>query len=273
MIHFKRNFFIVILLSCLSWNSLACSILYYVDKETGKVYAVNNEDFWLDTKAYIQIEKASKNKLARLWYGWDGFAQGGINSAGLFFDVAVTPDQKMPEGYGWLKGNIGDQLLSKAKTVEEALEWMEQEKFAVHQSHFLIGDASGNAVIVEWINEERHIVKIENNFLIATNYLVSAPEEGGFPCPRFDAIEVGISQLETSDKEINLKSVGQTMLGAVQIPAEWETGKTGGTLYTSFFDITDMKMVLVPKLDNNKLIRLDLKAEFKKGKKRRIDLF
>jgi len=34
-----------------------------------------------------------------------------------------------------------------------------------------------------------------------------------------------------------------------------------------------MKMVLVPKLENSKLIQLDLKAEFAVNKKRRINLY
>lgn len=254
-------------------TSYACSILYYVDKETGKIYAVNNEDFWYDTEAYIQIEKATNKKLARLWYGWNDFAQGGINSAGLFFDVAVTPEQKMPDGYGWTNGNIGDNLLANANTVDEALAWMEEEKFAVHQSHFLIGDATGNAVIVEWIDGKQHIIKMEGNSLVATNFLINAPEEGGHPCYRYESIEERVAALEASTTDITLKSVGQTMAGAVQPPREWEKGRTGGTLYTSFFDITDMKMVLVPKLDNSKFVELDLKAEFTSGKKRRINLY
>jgi len=40
-----------------------------------KVYVVNSEDYLYDVKARIQIEPKSKNKLARLWYGWDNFAQ------------------------------------------------------------------------------------------------------------------------------------------------------------------------------------------------------
>lgn len=273
MRNLKTIFFSVILVLGYVYTSFACSILYYVDKETGKIYAVNNEDFWLDTEAYIQIEKSSKNKLARLWYGWDDFAQGGINSAGLFFDVAVTPEQKTPEDYGWSKGNIGDNLLANASTVQEALDWMEKEKFAVDQSHFLIGDATGNAVIVEWINGKQHIIHIEGNSLIATNFLINAPEEGGFPCHRYESIEDKVAALEASGSEIDLKLVGRTMIGAVQPPTEWKKGRMGGTLYTSFFDITDMKMVLVPKLDNSKLMTLDLKEEFQKGKKRRINLY
>lgn len=53
---------------------------------------------------------------------------------------------------------------------------------------------------------------------------------------------------------------------------EWEKGRIGGTLYTSFFDSTDMKMVRVPKLDNSKFIELDLKEEFAANKQRRITL-
>lgn len=262
----------VLLIVAFMAKAAGCSILYYVDRDTGKVYAINNEDFWLDTAAYIQIEKSSKNKLARLWYGWDDFAQGGINSAGLFFDVAVTPVQKMPDGYGWAKGNIGDRLLAQASTVEEALTWMEKEKFAVHQSHFLIGDATGYAVIVEWIDGVRHIIPIENSSLIATNFLINAPERGGFPCHRYDSIESRITQMEESKDPITLKTLGNTVSGAVQPPADWGEGRKGGTLYTSFFDITDLKMVLVPRLDNSKAIELDLRKEFEKGKRRKIKL-
>lgn len=272
MKNIKHQVFVIALLFCFNVSAIACSIVYYVNADTGKIYAVNNEDFWLDTDAYIQIEKASKKKLARLWYGWNNFAQGGINSEGLFFDVAVTPKQKMPEGYGWAKGNIGDNLLASASTVEEALAWMENEKFAVHQSHFLIGDATGRAVIVEWINGKQHIIEMEGNSLVATNYLINAPEEGGYPCPRFDSIEERIAQMEDSGAAIDLKAVGRTVDAAVQPAQDWEEGRKGGTLYTSFFDITDMKMVLVPKLNNSKAIQLDLREEFKKGK-RRINLF
>ena len=84
-------------------KSDACSILYYKNIATGEIYAVNSEDFFLDVDAYIQIEPKSKKNFSRLWYGWDNFAQGGINEKGLFFDAAVTPEQKKFKGMGTLK--------------------------------------------------------------------------------------------------------------------------------------------------------------------------
>ena len=57
-----------------------------------------------------------------------------------------------------------------------------------------------------------------------------------------------------------------------QAPKEIEDGKTGGTLYSTFIDITKMEFVLVYKLDNSKVIKLDLKKEFKKKNEREIEL-
>ena len=150
---------------------------------------------------------------------------------------------------------------------------METEKFAVNQSHFLIGDATGRAVIVEWIAGKQHIIERDGNSLVATNFLINAPEEGNYPCPRYNAIESGVAALEASGTEVTLKSIGQTVAGAVQVAQDWDQGRMGGTLYTGFFDITDLKMVLVPRLDNSKAIHLNLKELFTKNKKQRINLY
>lgn len=262
---------VIALLLCSFSAATACSIVYYVDPSNGKIYVVNNEDFWYDTDAYIQIIPETKNKLARLWYGWNNFGQGGINSAGLFFDVAVTPDQKVPKGYKLPKGNITDRILANCRTVDEALAYMEKEKMALTQSHILIGDAQGNAIIVEWIDGKKHIIKKEGNSLIATNYLLLKPEAGNYPCPRYASIEDRIKEMESSGDPIALPSMSGVMTQAYQTPRTLDNGKTLGTLYTSFIDITEMKMVFLPKLDGKKVMKFDLQEAFKN--KRKIELF
>ena len=185
----------------------ACSVVYYIDKHTGKIFVVNNEDYWYDVDTYIRIIPASGKHLARLWYGWDNFAQGGVNEAGLFFDGAVTPEQTVPDGYGSPKSNLGDEILRSCYTVEEALGFMEQKKIALSDAHMMIGDSTGNVIG-----------------------------------------------------------------GAVQLPGKNESGRVGGTLYSSFINISDMEFVLVYKLDNQKLTRLDLSDEFAKKRKQKIKL-
>lgn len=252
--------------------STACSVLYYVDSTTGKTYAVNSEDYWLDVDAYIQIEPKSKTKFARLWYGWDNFAQGGINDKGLFSDVAVTPKQEKINGYGNPKNNLGDKILAHCSTVEEALIFLEHAKIALNKSHMMFGDKTGKAVVVEWVNGERKLHWIKDNKLIMTNYLLSDPNAGNYPCYRYNSIEERISEMEKSGEEINLLKVGNTFGQAGQPPMESEEGRVGGAVYTSFIDITDNKFFLSYKLSNENVIKLDLNIEFDKTKRQKIKL-
>jgi penicillin V acylase-like amidase (Ntn superfamily) len=253
-------------------SSFACSVLYYVDSTTGKIYAVNSEDYWLDVDAYIQIEPRSKKKFSRLWYGWENFAQGGINEKGLFFDAAVTPEQERLKGYGNPKNNLGDKILAHCSTVKEALMFLEKEKIALNKSHLMFGDKTGEAVVVEWVDGERKLHWIKDHKLIMTNYLLTDPEAGNFPCYRYKSIEESISEMEKSGEEINLLKVGNTFGQAVQLPRENEEGRVGGTVYTSFIDITDNKFFLSYKLSNENVIKLDLNTEFNKTKRQTIKL-
>lgn len=240
----------------------ACSVLYYVDVKTGKVYAVNNEDYWYDVDAYIQIEPKTKTKYARLWYGWDNFAQGGLNDQGLFFDAAVTPNQAKIPGYGHPKNNLGDKILANCATVEEAIAFLEKEKIALTQSHLMFGDKSGKAVIVEWVKGKKELHYISGNQLIMTNYLLSEPHAGNYPCPRYASIEKRIADLERKGNDIGFLQVGNLVAQAVQPPREWEKGRVGGTVYTSFINLTDNEFILSYKLSNENIIKLNLNEEF-----------
>lgn len=253
-------------------ESQACSVLYYRDAKTGKVFAVNNEDYWYDTNPYIQIQPKSRNKLARLWYGWENFAQGGINEAGLFFDVAVTPGQEKIPGYSQPKDNLGDKILSYCTNVNEALAYLEERKIALTKSHMLFGDKTGRAVIVEWINGSKQLHWIKDNKLIMTNFLLSDSTQKTTTCQRYKSINQRLKELEEKNTTINLLRVGNVMGQAIQPPRTDKNGRTGGTLYTSFINISDMDFVLSYKTSNTNMIKLDLLLEFSKTKKQKIKM-
>jgi choloylglycine hydrolase len=246
--------------------------LYYRDTKTNKIYVANNEDYWYDVNAYIQIIPNSKNELARLWYGWDNFAQGGINSAGLFFDGAATPAQEIPGGYNKPKGNLGDDILALCSSVQEALAYLEKRKVALTNGHIMFGDKNGNAAVVEWIEGQKTLNWISGNKLLMTNFLLSDTTKGNYPCYRYNSIEERISKMEKDVSLINLRDVGNTLGQAVQIPKTNSGGKIGGTLYSTFINITDMEFVLVYKLDNSKTTKLDLMKEFEIKRERKIKL-
>lgn len=250
----------------------ACSVVYYVDQQSGKIYVANNEDYWYDIDAYIQITPSSKKQYGRLWYGWNNFAQGGINSAGLFFDGAVTPNQKIPAGFGKPKGNLGDEILANCQTVEQALDYLRNKEVALNNAHMMFGDSTGNAVVVEWINGKRKLNWIDDNKLVMTNFLLSDTTAGNYPCYRFKSIEDRINMLHKRNTPTSLRDVGNTLGQAAQSPQQDKMGKTGGTLYSTFIDISEMEFILVYKLDNSKITKLNLREEFENKKKRKIKL-
>lgn len=253
----------------------ACSIVYFVDEETGTIYVANNEDYWLNTKAYLHTYPKTKKGMARVWYGWKKFAQGGINEAGLFFDGAVTPSQKIPKGYSNPNGrNVGDELLAKCSTTKEAIDYLEKHKIALSDAHLMLGDAHGNAVVLEWINGIKKMTTITNNVLIATNFLLNSPNSGNFPCYRYNSIQERINNLKNTNKPITFNSFGNTIANTVQVSfKDATTNKLGGTLYSSFINIIDMKLFIVSKLDPTKLIKIDLKTTFLEKKKKKIKLY
>lgn len=268
----KQRLLLFLAILLFSVVSHACSVVYYIDSVTGKIYVANNEDYWYDVDAYIQIVPKSKGELARLWYGWDNFAQGGINEAGLFFDGAVTPEQPRIKGSKKIKGNLGDAILASCKTVQDAIALIEKRKIALSDAHIMFGDATGNAVVVEWLDGEQKIIPMTNNRLVMTNFLLANPKGGNHPCPRYNAIQKNLEALEKSKDSISFLKVANTVGSAVQTPTVDKKGRTGGTLYSTFINISDMELILVYKLDNKKLSKLNLQSEFKKAKGRKIEL-
>lgn len=210
--------------------------MYYVDRQSGKIYVINNEDYWFNVKPYIQIIPKTTQKLGRIWYGWKGFAQGGINEAGVFFDGATTPEQETPGGYLDPNTNLEDDLLANCKSVAEAIQYLELRKVALKKAHIFLGDKTGNAVVIEWVEGKKHLVNIQNNYLIATNFLLSASEKGNHPCLRFQTIQNGIASLDKDTLAHSLKDIGNVMAKAVQIPQKDSLDREGGALYTNFIN-------------------------------------
>lgn len=271
----KKTIFLFLLLVGLALTqneAIGCSVLYYVDSKNDKIYFVNNEDYWYDVKAFIKIIPKSNNTFARLWYGWDRFAQGGVNEKGLVFDAAVTPEQPMIPGFKNPNSNLGDDILANCATVQEALDYLHKKRIGLTNSHMLFGDSTGKAVIVEWVNGQRVLHWITNNMLIMTNFLLSDTTAGNYPCYRFNSIKNNIIDLEKNNTEINLLRVGNTIGQAVQTPKSDDSGRVGGTLYTSFINLTDFEFVLSYKLSNQNIIKLDLKTEFAKTRGKKINL-
>lgn len=253
---------------CTSSWAHACSIFFIADpSKENSYYFGNNEDYWFDVKPFLQVQTGG-NGYRRIWYGWyqfwvfRPFAQGGINEKGLLFDAAVVPRQEAPTGYRKVNYNLGDDLLATCKDVTEAIEYFERKRIAYSGSHLFFADRSGDAAILEWMDGRSVVTRIHNSSLIATNFLLSAPERGNYPCKRYSTLKSMIDGNEHDEWSID--KVVDMAFSAVRSEASTVDGRMGGTLYTVVVDIGEQVMRVYLKGNKAKFIELDLSDEFNK---------
>ncbi len=125
----------------------------------------------------------------------------GMNEKGLVVAMAAIPYAEPPVSSG--KVSIGEiatirLLLDYASDVDEAIELLSEYNVEMVSPpiHYLVADASGDSVIVEFLDDEMKLYKSSEPQII-TNFLVtrvSLPD--GSPCERYDAVYNGITSKE-----------------------------------------------------------------------------
>ena len=192
-------------------------------------------------------------------HGWVGFGRtaqtfaDGMNDAGLFVAVADVPTpyrsvtHKVPPD---LKTFV-EGLLAHCATVEEAIAWSRKQptpclggsygfwslgnpqhpfyatySFATPQ-HILVAERTGDSVVLEWVRGRFKAVRKTGRYQLMTNFLLSAPELGYYPCPRFATDkkildEAGNASLETAVAVLRTTATGITKYSLVCDPVRGE---------------------------------------------------
>ena len=125
-----------------------CTIFVLTDGE--QVLFFNNED-WLNPKTRIWFVPAGEGHLGCAYLGFDdGWAQGGMNTAGLAFDwVAGYEEEWRPEGLEPVRGNPSERMLESCTTVEEAIAFYRKHlEPEFRRAKMLVADRSGASVII-----------------------------------------------------------------------------------------------------------------------------
>lgn len=127
----------------------------------------------------------------------------GMNEHGLVVGMAAVPTANLPPDPA--KPTIGSlgmirQLLDHARSIDEALAILESYNVSMAGGpavHYLIADATGHAVLVEFYESGLTVLPNQEPWHAATNFL-RAPvgESGRGQCWRYDAIEDSLSQRE-----------------------------------------------------------------------------
>ncbi len=101
----------------------------------------------------------------------------GMNEKGLAIALLAVPKAEVPYNPDKITLNTTTAIrlvLDKAATVEEAIELLKQYNIYFSggiECHYLIADASGHSVIVEYVNQELCVVESETEYQIASNFI------------------------------------------------------------------------------------------------------
>jgi hypothetical protein len=149
----------------------------------------------------------------------------GMNEHGLAIGMAAVPPGNMqPDESKETIGSLGiiRQMLDHARTVDEAVEMMGNYNIDFTGGpplHYLIADATGKSVLVEYYNGEMHVLENEQPWQLATNFLRSSvinPAEGG--CWRYNKLA---AQLTATNGRVDAKAAMQLLAGVAQNNTQW----------------------------------------------------
>jgi tetratricopeptide (TPR) repeat protein len=237
-------------------NAISCSMCKIT--KNGKTVVGNNEDFFAANTA-IHFRKGLNGNygFAFLKYGDFGGFQGGMNEAGLVFDGFAVSERKPRntfEGKPPLDSALIVEIMQKCKSVYEV-----KSKFSKYDLNTINGgmhlfvDKEGNYLVVE-----SDTLTIGNDPTYALSCFSPSSKENS------NKVALGICEkgkkLLASNFESNVdycKMVMDTM------HQDWKDG-SGGTLYTTIYDLSEGTINLYFYHDYNHCIKFDLRKAFQK---------
>lgn len=218
----------------------ACTIFVLTDGT--RVLFFNNEDF-SDPATRIWFVPAGKDHLGCAYVGFaDGWAQGGMNTAGLAFDWvagAMEAYKPAPE-LRRVRGNSSQRMLETCTTVEEAVAFYRthrETEFA--RASILIADRTGASVIVS--------------------------ASGGTLTFDRDTRSRGFGYGGRVLRERLNISPAPTVTSGVEILRACRQEGATPTQYSNVFDLKTGEIVVYPDVRRDGAVRLQLAAELSKG--------
>lgn len=254
LVSMKKNSCILLLLLGMFHPSHACFMLFSSD---GKHILVGNHEDWVARDGAVKINTPTAKRYGSVIFTFmsEGWAQGGINEKGLFFDAARTPyheiyfdnTKKKFDGYFW------QMVLDKAATVKEALALINQYELPeLNETSVLLADASGMAVVVGGHQHQLDTYTSKGTYLMQTNYNHWHPELSEGTCWRYQKAE----QL--------LAATPITSVDAIKNILEI-THQDSLTAYSNVYDLTNLTVYTYNKRNFKQPIVISLPAYFAYG--------
>ncbi len=246
-----------LLLAFLVVSHIVFPCLIFVFTPGGHVIVGNHED-WTARDARVRFIPSEPGKLGTVVFDFEseGLIQGGMNSAGLFFDGTATPyvpldftgKEVFKEKDFWLT------LLQSCHSIQEAVTFINKYQVPELESvHLLFADRSGQSVIVGAYDGKLTYTWKNKPFQVLTNFNIVDPEYGGEqPCPRFATANSILTSADGDPMETAATVLKQTTQGQL-------------TVYSTLFDLTAGSVRVYYLADFSRSLSFNLADELAKG--------
>ncbi len=185
------------------------------------------------------------NTLAVAYFPLDGINEKGLAVGVLQLQAPVTAQNTD-------KPDVGTTLairamLDKCATVQEALDFLRSvDMYAAAQGcyHFQIADATGESVVVSYVNNEMVVTEKSNGIICATNfYIHDVPFE--YEKQGLDRYEILTNKLTETDAVLS-KEEGMQLLEAARITGTDpdEKGRVYSTQWSAIYDLSNPALYL-----------------------------
>lgn len=209
---------IVIIVVLAAPQATACTGV--VISQDGRTVVGGNED-WYRASAFYWATAAVGSLHGVVYFGYlvDGefgdmppfwWEFQGINDAGLFFDSLSTPCGIDPEEADKRSytGRIERLIMQTCSTVSEAVDVITRyDRTFMDCRQYLLADRTGAAAVVE----PDKVVWMEAGTMALTNFRLSDPSLGQYPCWRYEAVtdELAINREPTVDRVAEILSAAE----------------------------------------------------------------
>ncbi|MCI5629066.1 MAG: carcinine hydrolase/isopenicillin-N N-acyltransferase family protein [Clostridium sp.] len=190
----------------------------------------------------------------------------GMNEKGLAIGVLVIKDGIVHQNTGKTPITTTSAIrmvLDKAATVDEAVKLL--KKYDMNSSgdtgyHFQIADANGDTAIVEYIDNEMHVLTKEDGHTAATNFVLYNNMNSGHGQDRYEKIKE--KQKETD----NIMTEDEAMDLLLSVPAQStreidgsDEGLPSDTQWSCVYNLDDLTLQICTTRDKNRTYNYSLK--------------
>jgi len=174
-----------------------------------RVFFGGNGDWINFDSNYYWVAPGTATGYGAIYFGEPDNVQQGFNEKGLAYDANGLPvapvnshPGRKPVYGGYTSYPI--KILQECATVEEVIAWVQEHQWheAMHdQLHF--ADATGDAVVISAGPDGQVAFSRKpdgDGFLVSTNFNLTNPINGSYPCWRYDRAEELLKDIDNRDE-------------------------------------------------------------------------